>query len=124
LQHPNILHKGFVQPKDFKSILDQSDIYLLPSTFEPWGVSAHEMACAGFPMILSKEVGASEVFLEDGKNGFLFQPTDKEELKRKMKLMASLNDNDLQKMREHSHALGQKITPSTWARQLMRAMGR
>jgi glycosyltransferase involved in cell wall biosynthesis len=124
LQHPNILHKGFVQPKDFKSILDQSDIYLLPSTFEPWGVSAHEMACAGFPMILSKEVGASEVFLEDGKNGFLFHPTDKEELKRKMKLMASLNDNDLQKMREHSHALGQKITPSTWARQLMRAMGR
>lgn len=123
LQHPNIIHKGFVQPKDFKSILDQSDIYLLPSTFEPWGVSVHEMACSGFPMILSKEVGASEVFLEEGKNGYLFDPANKEELKQKMKRLAAMDDVELQRMRELSHEYGQRITPSTWAKQLMRAIG-
>lgn len=123
MQHVNIIHKGFVQPKDFQSILNESDIYILPSTFEPWGVSVHEMACAGFPMILSKEVGASEVFLEEGKNGFLFNPNDKEALKQKMKQMAALNDATLQLMREQSHSFGQIITPSTWAEQLMRAIG-
>lgn len=122
LQHPNIIHKGFVQPKDFQGILNASDIYILPSTFEPWGVSVHEMACAGFPMILSKEVGSSEVFLEDGKNGFLFNPNDKEALKLKMKQMASLSDDELQKMREQSHSYGQRIAPSTWAKQLMKAI--
>lgn len=122
VNHPNILHKGFVQPKDFQSILNESDIYILPSTFEPWGVSVHEMACAGFPMILSTEVGASEVFLEEAKNGFLFNPNDKEALKQKMKQMAALSDDELQRMCERSHSLGQKITPSTWAKQLRMTM--
>ncbi len=124
INHSNIIHKGFVQPKDFQNILNESNIYILPSCFEPWGVSVHEMACAGFPMILSEKVGASEVFLEEGKNGFLFNPNDKEALKQKMKQMVTLSANELQKMREQSHSFGQRITPSTWADQLMSAMKR
>lgn len=121
-EHPNIIHKGFIQPSDFQSILEESDIYLLTSTFEPWGVSVHEMAAAGFPMILSREVGASEAFLEEGKNGYLFNPTDKEELKRKMVTMASLSESELNEMRKHSHRLAQTITPGIWAERFVKAI--
>ncbi len=122
IQHSNIVHHGFVQPTDFQRILDASDIYILPSTFEPWGVSVHEMAAAGFPMILSTAVGAGEAFLEEGKNGYRFAAQDKEALKTHLKTMARLSADELQRMRIHSHQLAHRITPKTWAQQLMKAM--
>lgn len=120
--HPNIIHKGFVQPQDFREILREADVYILPSMFEPWGVSVHEMAAAGFPMILSTEVGAGEEFLQEAKNGFLFHPSQKEQLQQAMLRMTKLSDDELKKMGRHSHALAQRITPSTWAATLMRAI--
>ena len=58
-----IKHFGFVQPEDMEEILLESDVFVLPSKFEPWGLVVHEMAAAGFPLIISEQVGAKEVFL-------------------------------------------------------------
>ena len=40
-------------------ILQGCGVYILPSHFEPWGVSVHEMGVAGFPMLaLPDAIGA------------------------------------------------------------------
>jgi len=39
-----------------------------------------------------------------------------------MKQMAALSDDELHRMREQSHSFGQRITPSTWAKQLRMTM--
>ena len=46
-----IRHFGFVQPSEMLPILEGCGVYILPSHFEPWGVSVHEMGVAGFPML-------------------------------------------------------------------------
>lgn len=110
-----VRHLGFVQPEDLPGIMQEGGVFVLPSTYEPWGVVVHEFAAAGFPMILSDQVGAGEAFLEEGKNGFIFKAGNKEALKKAMRSIMQLSEDQLRTMGAHSHRLAQKNTPETWA---------
>ena len=110
-----VKHLGFVQPDDLPAIMREGGVFVLPSTYEPWGVVVHEFAAAGFPMILSDQVGAAEAFLEEGKNGYIFEAGNKEALKAAMRKMITHTETQWQEMAGHSHRLAQKITPDTWA---------
>lgn len=114
-QHPKIKHFGFVQPADLAQITEQCGVFILPSRFEPWGVVVQEYAASGFPLLLSREVGANESFLEEGKNGFLFDKEKIEGIKNVFKKMLSLEHHQLTEMAKHSHLLAQKIDPVQWA---------
>ncbi len=118
-EHPQIRHFGFVQPKDMASYIDQTSVLVLPSHYEPWGVVVHEFATAGFPLICSREVGASTAFLEEGKNGFLFDAKNTDELKDCLKSMVEMDDESLKQMSIKSHELGKEITPRKWASTLV-----
>ncbi len=115
VSHPKIKHFGFIQPENLGEIISQTGVYVLPSHFEPWGVSLHEFAAAGFPLICSDEVGANENFLEAGKNGFLFKSGNITELKSCLKNTISLQEKDLNKMSEVSVEKAKQITPGGWA---------
>ena len=56
-----------------QQIYNSGDLFLMPSSFEPWGVVVHEHAAAGFPLLLSDAVGAGERFLEAPRNGTAFR---------------------------------------------------
>ena len=100
-------------------LLRETGIYILPSQVEPWGVSVHEMAVAGFPMLLSDAVGAREAFLVEGQNGAVFQSRNSASLLEKMQWIASLDQGQLLTMSEHSHTLGMQNTPEIWASTLL-----
>jgi glycosyltransferase involved in cell wall biosynthesis len=85
ISHPKIKHLGFIQPKDLLPTIQQTGVFILPSFFEPWGVALHEFATAGFPIISTPKVGATEVFVNEGKNGFLVEPNNKISLKTALK---------------------------------------
>lgn len=120
ISHQKIKHLGFVQPKDLLDTIKQTGVFVLPSYFEPWGVALHEFAASGFPIITTTKVGASEVFVKEGKNGFLIEPNNKTSLKNALKKILSLTDSDLIKMGEESVVLGKKITPEIWKQSLMK----
>ena len=114
VSHPKIKHFGFVQPHDLEPILQKAGVFVLPSRFEPWAVVVQEYAAAGFPLLLSKEVGAAETFLEEGKNGFSFASGNPEDLKKQLKKIINSDPNDLLLMSETSHCLAQTITQQNW----------
>lgn len=113
-EHPKIRHFGFIQPQDLKPIIEQCNVFVLPSRFEPWAVVVQEYAAAGFPLLLSKEVGAKEMFLEEGKNGFSFNKQNPTEIKDSLKKIISLDAEKLQEMGRQSHVIAQKLTPAIW----------
>lgn len=123
VEAPGIRHFGFVQPSELLPILKQCGVYILPSHFEPWGVSVQEMAIAGFPMLLSDKVGARETFLEEGKNGATFKTGDTEELFARMLWIASRPKEELGLMAQKSHELGISLKPQAWARTLLSFLG-
>ena len=55
---------------DFRTLLQHSDVFLLPSTIEGFGLSALEALSCGVPVVASRAGGLVEV-VEDGKTGFL-----------------------------------------------------
>ncbi len=52
---------GFLPPAEVERLFDLSDVYVMPSVSEPFGISALEALRAGVPVIVSKQSGVSEV---------------------------------------------------------------
>jgi glycosyltransferase involved in cell wall biosynthesis len=122
MMHQDIQHFGFKQPNELLPYLLQSSVYILPSHFEPWGVSAHEMALSGFPMILSNKVGSSEKFLIENLNGFSYTSGNKDQLKSQMLKMVNANNSDLIKQVNSSHNIGIKLVHKDWHNTLLRML--
>lgn len=120
IQHPKIKHLGFVQPDNFLSIIRDTGVFVLPSFFEPWGVVVHEFACAGYPLVSTNNVGATELFIKDGINGLVINANNKLALKTALKKIVSLSDTELHQMGEQSLKLSQQITPEIWKQSLLK----
>jgi glycosyltransferase involved in cell wall biosynthesis len=96
-------------------VLEACGVFVLPSTYEPWGVVVHEHACAGFPLLLSTAVGAADRFLVEGENGHRFIAGDKGTLKNMMRMLMLSSNDELRAMGQRSAELGAQWTPVQWA---------
>lgn len=76
---------GFVAPKDMPGIVGDHGAFVLPSRWEPWGISALEAMSAGLKVIASEACG----FTDDVKPDFLVKTGDVEALAEAMALAAS-----------------------------------
>ncbi len=122
VNHPNVKHFGFVQPKEMEPYIKGGGVFIMPSHFEPWGVVLHEFSAAGFPLICSDRVGASEAFMRDNENGYIYPSGDLNKLKECMSKITSLSDEKLLQMGSISKGLSQKITPAIWVDTLMKTI--
>jgi glycosyltransferase involved in cell wall biosynthesis len=63
--HLRIMHKfhftGFLHGEDVFDMLRMSDVYIMPSVSEPFGISPLEAMQSNVPVIISKQSGVSEV---------------------------------------------------------------
>lgn len=57
--------------KEVIEFMEEVDVLLLPSLFDGWGAVVNEAISVGCALLLSPYVGAAEVLLEEGKNGFI-----------------------------------------------------
>lgn len=57
----NVRFLGFLPDADQKRIYSASDVYVMPSTSEPFGIVALEAMASGTPVIISKTSGVGEV---------------------------------------------------------------
>ena len=119
LIHPKIKHIGFVQPKEMEGYLKQKSVYILPSKFEPWGVTVQEFAITSCPLILSDKVGASEQFLIQNLNGVLINEVTVNSLKKAMQLMMNKSNDELLIMSQKSHELGMSYNSEMWAKKVL-----
>lgn len=114
--HPRIIHHGFKQPHELTPHLEDAACFVMPSKKEPWGVVLHEMAIAGLPLLASTQVGAASQFLENGRNGIVFEPSAILEA-----MLAFLSNDKARRASESqlSHELGKKHTPADWSLTLL-----
>ena len=58
-QHiPDVFFLGFRNQSELPALYALSDVFVLPSEDEPWGLIINEVMCAGLPVIASAEIGA------------------------------------------------------------------
>ncbi len=118
IKDSNIKHFGFVQQEKLVEIITGSDIYVLPSKYEPWGVSLHEMVSMGKPVLVSDKVGSSCRFVKNNVNGFIFSHKKNNDFKSKMKKLMKLSKKELEKMGKESLNLSKSISTNSWVKTL------
>jgi glycosyltransferase involved in cell wall biosynthesis len=58
--------------------------FVLPSLSESWGLVVNEAMAAGLPILISNKINAANTLLEEGKNGYGFEPSDIEHIAGKI----------------------------------------
>jgi len=80
---------GFVNQSKLPEIYTSSDIMVLPSRHEPFGVVVNEAMLCGCPVAVSYNVGSGDDLVVENKTGFVFRCGDTEVLSSLLKKCAS-----------------------------------
>jgi len=67
--------RGWLDHDQVPGFLNELDVFVLPSTWEGFGVAAAEAAAAGLPVVATNVYGIPDV-VRDGETGFLTPPKD------------------------------------------------
>lgn len=86
---PSIKLMGRLNQEEVIQAMNASDIGVVPSLFEPWGLVVNEALAAGLPLIVSDRVGAADDLVIEGQNGLVFKAGDEAELRAAMFKMIS-----------------------------------
>lgn len=65
-------------------ILALSNVLVLPSRSEPWGLVVNEAMACGLPVLVSNRCGCVPDLVHDGQNGFVFDPDQPNQLTHRL----------------------------------------
>ncbi len=80
---------GAVAPADIPALMAQSELFVLPSVYEPHGIVVAEAMAVGTPVIASRDCGAARDLVRNGKTGWLFKSGVAAELARVLSLIGT-----------------------------------
>ncbi len=68
----NISMLGFLNQKKIREVYSISDLLILTSKYETWGLVVNEAMASGVPVIATKESGATKDLIESGVTGYSY----------------------------------------------------
>ena len=83
----NVVFTGFINQSELPALYAASDVFVLPSENEPWGLAVNEAMCAKLPIVVSREVGCVADLVRDGVNGYTPAVGDIEGLTRALQCL-------------------------------------
>lgn len=78
---------GFIEGEALCREYRDSDAYVLPTEGDTYGVTVHEAAASGLPLIVGHAAGAVETLVEEGITGFAIDPKSVQGLTSKMRYL-------------------------------------
>jgi len=76
----DVTFPGFRQIEELPTYYAAAGCFIHPAITEPWGLVVNEAMAAGLPVIVSNGCGCAPDLVEHGRNGFVFNPRDADEL--------------------------------------------
>ncbi len=97
----NVLLRGFKQYQELPLFYALASAFIHPSITEQWGLVVNEAMACGLPVLVSCRCGCAGDLVEEGLNGFTFDPGDTLQMARLM-LRCGQPDQDLAAMGRRS----------------------
>ena len=72
----NIVFWGSKQQDELAQYYANSDLLVMPTLEDVWGLVINEAMASGLPVMASKYAGATEELIQNGVNGFIIDPLD------------------------------------------------
>ena len=85
---------GFKSREEVFNFYALSDLLVLPSMRETWGIAVSEAMCFGLPIIVSDNVGSGPDLVESGSNGFIFESGSAQSLLLVLNQMITMKDDE------------------------------
>ena len=109
-----VRYLGFRAPEKLPELFGQSDVFVLPSRHDGWGVVINQALAAGLPIITSNAVGAGLDLVQDGLNGMRVAADDVDSLYHSMEMLA-INPEMARKWGKTSRERARDLTPKAGA---------
>lgn len=100
--------RGYLTREAMREAMASADVFVIPSRFDTYAVVAHEAACLGLPLLVSRHAGAAEVLVREGENGHVVDPADREAFAGRMQEL--LDGARRRRMSAASRALGEALS--------------
>ncbi len=97
--HPTVYFPGFRQIEELPRFYAHAGCFIHPALEEPWGLVINEAMACGLPILSSSNVGAAEELVDEGVNGWKFEPGSLDSITSSMEQIAALKV-------EERHAMG------------------
>lgn len=114
LAGPNVTFLGQVERDALPALYADSDILVMPSRSEPWGMTLNEGALAGLPLVATTTAGSAWELIEDGVNGFRVPPDDPARLREALVRLVE-NEGFRRSAGTRSREIVSRLTPQAWA---------
>jgi glycosyltransferase involved in cell wall biosynthesis len=102
---------GNVAYRDLPNLYAEAGIFVFPTLADTWGVVVNEALASGLPVLGSVRSQAVEELVEDGRNGWLFQPDKTEQMYNAIDRSLSTSVTTLNTMRRHARATALQLRP-------------
>jgi glycosyltransferase involved in cell wall biosynthesis len=112
---------GFKQYNELPTYYGLAGAFVHASTREQWGLVVNEAMAAGLPVLVSDRCGCAPDLVEEGRNGYTFDPYEPSSLADRMYQVAH-GSVDLQAMGTASRSIISQWGPDRFAQGLRRAV--
>ena len=113
---------GFKQYPDLPLYYGLARAFVHASTTEEWGLVVNEAMASGMPVLVSHRCGCAADLVQEGRNGFTFDPGDVDQLAQLMQRMATTQPQHLSAMGAASRDIIAQWGPERFAQGLRLAV--
>ena len=76
----NVYVYDYMKAQELVAFYKMADVFVLPSSYEPWGLVVNESLACNLPVVASRNVGCVDDLIKEDENGDLFDSVDVEGL--------------------------------------------
>ena len=103
----NVISIPYLEKKDILALMKASNVFVLPTYSDVWGLVIVEALSAGLPVVTTEKCNAGIELIKDGKNGFIIPIRDSQRLTKAIEQALDLNKSDVQ---TYNHKLMDEYT--------------
>jgi glycosyltransferase involved in cell wall biosynthesis len=118
----HVIIKGAINYPLLPEYLHNAETLILPSLSETWGLVVNEAMAAGLPVLLSNKVNAAESLLNDGINGYVFNPSEIEDIRDAIYKFIKLDVAEKVRMSEQSLQIIEHVDYKNMGHRLLSAL--
>lgn len=109
-----VIFRGFVPDEHLPEVYQMADVFCQPGTAELQSLVSLEAMSASTPVVLANALALPHL-VEDGVNGYLFEPNNAQDLAKKLEAVLSLPAAEREQMgRESRRIVGFHSAENTW----------
>ena len=108
--------------EDLPAFYGLASAFVHGSTVEQWGLVVNEAMASGLPVLVSNRCGCASDLVQEGINGFTFDPLDVEQLAGLMHQLTETPKPQLTRMSSASREIVRRWSPEVFAENLWKAV--